>query len=73
MQPVSGNRGSNRHNPIFLLDESLVPAVAKALSLVGYDFVDVVDALGQKGVKDPETIEWCKERRAVWVHADDRA
>ena len=73
LQPVNGNRGSNLHNLIFLLDESLVPAVAKALSLVGYNFVDVVATLGQRGIKDPKIIEWCKEKKAVWVHADDRA
>ena len=62
---MSGNRGSNLQNPKFLLDESLVPAVAKVLSLVGYDFVGVVAALGQEGVKDPKIIEWCKKKRAV--------
>ncbi len=56
-----------------MLDESLAPVVAKALRLVGYDFVEVPTIFGQKGPKDPEIIEWCSRNEAVWVHADDRA
>ena len=56
-----------------MLDESLVPVVALALALVGYEIADVESSLGSKGVKDPEIIEWCKVKNAVWVHADDRA
>ena len=52
----------------FLLDESLVPAVAKALELVGYDFI-----AGEAGSQDPDIIKWCQANQAVWVHADDRA
>lgn len=59
-------------SPRFLLDESLVPSIAEALELVGYDFVAVTNALG-KGATDPEIIGWCKQNRAVWIHADDRA
>ena len=70
---MTGNPASDPTSPLFLLDESLVPAVAKALNLVGYRFVDMETAFGRKGVKDLEIIKWCTEREAVWVHADDRA
>ena len=56
-----------------MLDESLVPGVARALSLVGYSVHNVDDALGRRGVKDPEIIHWCRENEAVWIHADDNA
>ena len=52
----------------FLLDESLDPAVSKALNLVGYQFAEI-----PKGAKDPDIIEWCRENEVVWIHADDRA
>lgn len=72
MPPVNGNIVSEPHNTLFLLDESLVPAVARALNEVGYRFTTVLDALGAR-TGDPEIIEWCRERDAAWVHADDRA
>ncbi|MXX93734.1 MAG: hypothetical protein F4Y63_09870 [Chloroflexi bacterium] len=56
-----------------LLDESLAPVVARALALVGYEIADIEMVFGQKGVKDPEIINWCQENGAVWIHADDRA
>ena len=68
-----GKRASSVVNPRFLLDESLVPVVAQALTLVGFEIADVESSLGRSGVKDPEIIEWCKENNAVWIHADDRA
>ena len=68
-----GKRASLADNPRFLLDESLVPVVAQALALVGYEIADVESSIGRKGVKDPEIIEWCRASNAVWVHADDRA
>ena len=68
-----GKLVSEQSEPRFLLDESLAPVVAQALKLVGYDILDVPTALGQKGVKDPEIIEWCRQNGAIWVHADDRA
>ena len=70
---MTGNPASNPSEPRFLLDESLTPAVASALRLVGYDFVDVVSQFGRREVKDPEIIDWCRENAAIWVHADDRA
>lgn len=70
---MTGNPVSNLSNQLFLLDESLVPVVAEALSKVDYKFVAMAAAFGRKGVKDPEIVEWCRERQAVWVHADDRA
>lgn len=73
MQLVNGNLDSDPNNPVFLLDESLVPVVAKALALVGYRIFDVATALGREGTLDPEIITWCREHQAVWIHADDRA
>ena len=40
---------------------------------MGYNFTTVEDALGRRGATDPQIIEWCRDRDAVWVHADDRA
>lgn len=68
-----GSFPSLRDPTIFLLDESLVPSVARALSLVGYSVHTVDDVLGRRGVKDPEIINWCGENEAVWIHADDNA
>ena len=65
---MTGNNSSSLPETRFLLDESLDPAVAKALDLVGYDFT-----VREKGLQDPEMIEWCRVNQAVWVHADDRA
>ena len=70
---MTGNPLSEPPNPRFLLDESLAPTVARALRLVGYDFVDIDAVPNGKGAQDPEIIEWCHENSAVWVHADDRA
>ena len=70
---MTGNRASNPPEAQFLLDESLSSAVARALNLVAYNFVDVVSEFGRQGVEDPDIIEWCRENRATWVHADDRA
>lgn len=70
---MTGNLGYDPDNPLFLLDESLAPAVAQALRLVGYNIADVETAFGHKGVKDPEIIEWCRTNQAIWIHADDRA
>ena len=67
---MTGNPASNPSEPRFLLDESLAPAVAKALSLVDYIFVDVRSKIRPQGVKDPEIIQWCQENEAIWVHAD---
>ena len=56
-QFVTGKHASGLLNPLFLLDESLVPAVAKALSMVGHNTKNLAEAIGEKGVKDPEIIE----------------
>ena len=59
---------------LFLLDESLSQNVARALKLVEYNIVTVLEAFeGRSGVLDPEIIEWCKDHDAVWIHADDQA
>lgn len=68
-----GNSGSNPNELLFLLDESLTPAVADALNLVGYNFTTAEAEFGRRGALDPEIIAWCQARGAVWVHADDRA
>ena len=70
---MTGKLDSTSTDRLYLLDESLVPRVAEALRLVGYNIVDVATAFGNKGVLDPEIIEWCRESDAVWIHADDRA
>ena len=70
---MTGKFASNPDDPLFLLDESLTPAVAEALALVGYRFVTLVAAFARQGVEDPEIIEWCRIHDAIWVHADDRA
>ena len=71
----TGRKLSLQPNDIlFLLDESLVRNVARALGLVEYNFISVFEAFeGRSGVLDPEVIDWCKVNNAVWVHADDRA
>ena len=70
---MTGNPLSEPPNLRFLLDESLIPIVAQALRLVGYDFVDIWAIPSGRGTQDPEIIDWCRENSAVWVHADDRA
>ena len=70
---VTGKYASGLSEYLFLLDESLVPAVAKALCLVGHNIRNVAQALGGQGVKDPEIIDWCRQNNAIWVHADHRA
>lgn len=71
---VIGKLVSDPTDPLFLLDESLTPAVAEALASVGYRFVTVRAVFaGRAAVEDPEIIEWCRANGAVWVHADDRA
>ena len=70
---MTGNLAYEPSSARFLLDESLVPAVARALTLVGYDFIDVRTVIRESGATDPEIIEWCRENATVWVHADDRA
>ena len=59
--------------PLLLLDESLSPAVAQALRLVDYNITTAGAVFSREGVLDPDIIAWCRDHRAVWVHADDRA
>ena len=63
---MTGNLGYDPDNPLVLLDESLPPATARALRIVAYNIFDVETALGRKGVKDPEIIEWCWANQAIW-------
>ena len=69
---MTGNPGSERREPLFLIDESLSSEVAQALALVGYEILSLSEAL-EKGAPDPEIIEWCRQNGAVWIHADDSA
>ena len=62
-----------RRELMFLLDESLAPVVARALTLVGYEISSTTDVFGEQGVKDPEIIEWRSQNDVIWIHADDRA
>ena len=54
---MTGNIISSPHEPLFLLDESLTPAVADALNLVGYNFATVYDTFTDRGALEvwPET------------------
>ena len=70
---MTGKPDFERREPHLLLDESLVPAVAEALSLVGYTISSTLTTFERQGVGDPEIIEWCRSNEAVWIHADDRA
>ena len=70
---MTGNLAYEPPNVHFLLDESLAPTVAEALSLVGYNIAGVLSVLDKQGATDPEIIRWCSENEAVWIHADDRA
>ena len=54
---MTGNLFSAGSDSRFLLDESLSPAVAQALRLVGYDIVDGASAMGNKGAADPEIVD----------------
>ena len=70
---MTGKTVSTPFRDRFLLDESLVPSVAEALKLVGYNIDSVQAVFARQGVTDPEIIEWCRVNGAVWIHADDRA
>jgi len=60
------------HEPLFLLDNSLNPAIAEALRKVGFNIHSVKDIFGDPpdGVKDPTIIDWCAEHRATWLTTD---
>ena len=70
---MNGRKDSKLPELRFLLDESLIPVVARALALVEYQIETVRGVWKRDGVKDPEIIAWCREHDAVWIHADDRA
>ena len=62
--------------PLFLVDESVSPNVAKALRKVGYRtrlVREIADFAGVIGVKDEQLIPWMGINGAVWVHADNKA
>lgn len=67
-----GRRRSLPDATLLLIDESLSPSVARALSAVGFNARSVEEALGQ-GAQDPDIIEWVGQQGGVWVHADNSA
>jgi predicted nuclease of predicted toxin-antitoxin system len=56
----------------FLLDENVPAAFAAALRLVGYNAV-ANSEVNLRGAPDPEVIEFCGEKRLVWVTKDQDA
>lgn len=58
--------------PLFVLDNSLNPAIAEALAKVGFNIRSVKEVFGDPtgGVKDPTIIDWCAENTAVWLTTD---
>ena len=64
---------SRPEDSLILLDDSLSPFVADALSLVGYNATsnrNVFD--NRQGVTDREIIEWAGASSALWVYSDDK-
>lgn len=57
---------------MFLLDNSLNPAIAEALRKVDFDIRSVRDVWGDVpgGVKDPTIIDWCAEYGGTWLTTD---
>jgi predicted nuclease of predicted toxin-antitoxin system len=53
----------------FLLDENIPPAFAEALRLVGYSVVSNRE-VGLRGADDLEVIDYCGQKRLVWVTND---
>jgi predicted nuclease of predicted toxin-antitoxin system len=53
----------------FLLDENVPPSFAEALRLVGYNTVSNKE-VNLKGALDPVVIEFCGDKRMVWLTKD---
>lgn len=68
-----GRIASRPEDTLILLDDSLSPFVADALSLVGYNATSVRNVFDNRhGVSDREVIEWAAASGAVWVYSDDK-
>lgn len=68
-----GRIGSPPEDTIILLDDSLSPYVADALSLVGYNATSARNVFDNRpNVSDREIIEWAGASNALWVYADDK-
>lgn len=68
-----GRIGPPPEDTIVLLDDSLSPFVADALSLVGYNATSTRNVFDSRlGVSDREIIEWASASNALWVYADDK-
>ena len=64
---------SRPEDTLILLDDSLSPFVADALSLVGYNATSTRNVFdNRQGVTDREIIEWAGASRALWVYSDDK-
>ena len=68
-----------RFTSFYLVDESLTPAIARALYLCGYDIVfarDLDEFKGKDLVSDEEIVEWLGghgRQKSVWITADKDA
>ena len=64
---------SRPEDTLILLDDSLSPYVADALSLVGYNATSTRNVFdNRQGVTDREIIEWAGASSALWVYSDDK-
>ena len=68
-----------RFAPFYLVDESLTPAIARALYLCGYDIVferDLDEFKDKNLLGDEEIVQWLGEhgrQKSVWITADKDA
>lgn len=70
---MPGRIVSRPEDTLILLDDSLSPFIADALSLVGYNATSTRNVFeNRQGVTDREIIEWAGASNAVWVYADDK-
>ncbi len=68
-----GSIVSRPEDTLILLDDSLSPFVADALSLVGYNATSTRNVFdNRQGVTDREIIEWAGASNALWVYSDDK-
>jgi predicted nuclease of predicted toxin-antitoxin system len=70
---LPGRIVSRPEDTLILLDDSLSPFIADALSLVGYNATSTRNVFdNRQGVTDREIIEWAGASNAVWVYFDDK-
>lgn len=68
-----GRTVSRPEDTLILLDDSLSPFVADALSLVGYNATSTRNVFdNRQSVTDREIIEWAGASNAVWVYSDNK-